>query len=138
MKKQMLFVAGLITVLTFSVTSVSWAGPIVKREKRQQKRIAQGVESGQLTPRETAKLERGEARIDRERQRMLSDGNLTAREKAKLTHDQNVMSRRIYRQKHDNQVRPGVTPAIPATPATPADPGVNPATPATPATPAQQ
>ncbi len=34
-----------------------------RRENRQQKRVAQGVKSGQLTPKETVKLEREQGKI---------------------------------------------------------------------------
>ena len=37
--------------------------------------------------------------------RAKSDGVVTARERARLQHAQNVESKRIYRQKHDRQVR---------------------------------
>ncbi|MBI4971590.1 MAG: hypothetical protein HZC17_07115, partial [Candidatus Omnitrophica bacterium] len=94
----------------FAANSVSFAGPVRKREKHQQKRIEQGVQSGQLTSREAKHLEKGEARIENERERMLKDGKLTPKEAKKLTHDQNVLSKKIYHEKHDNQVREGVTP----------------------------
>jgi len=40
-----------------------------RRENRQQKRIAQGVKSGQLTPEETVKLEREQGKIKRDEAR---------------------------------------------------------------------
>ena len=134
MKKQTLLAAGFIALLVFSVNSVSYAGIVKKREKNQQKRIAQGVESGELNKKEAARLERNAAKIENKRERFLSDGSLSAREKAKLQHDLNRQSRAIHQQKHDKQKRD----AIPAIPATPANPGVNSATPATPAVPASQ
>jgi len=76
---------------------------IDKREENQQQRIGNGIESGQLTSGEAARLERKEAAINKEEQNMKADGNLSAAERAKLTHQQNVMSRHIYAQKHDAQ-----------------------------------
>lgn len=78
---------------------------IHERKENQQARIAQGVRSGQLTPRETARVEHKEAKLNRETRRMraANGGHLTPREKAKVTRQQNQLSRDIYRQKHDAQ-----------------------------------
>ena len=75
-----------------------------QRQENQQDRIAQGINSGQLTPREAARLEREEARFDRveDRDRRSGDG-LSLREREQLFRDQNRLSRQIYRQKHDRQ-----------------------------------
>lgn len=77
---------------------------IRQRQRRQQARIAQGVKSGQLTPHETAKLERKEAALNREvRRDRLSGGGLSTAERAKINRQQNRLSRQIDRQKHDAQ-----------------------------------
>ncbi len=70
-----------------------------------QARIGEGVESGQLTPRETARLERKEARVRSEirRDRAANGGTLTPAEKARINRQENRLSRQIYRQKHDAQ-----------------------------------
>jgi len=83
-------------------------GRVQQRQERQQQRIAQGVSSGQLTPRETARLENKEAAIHREvrHDRQQNGGNLTNKEKAQINHQQNHVSRQIYRQKHDAQHMP--------------------------------
>ena len=80
-------------------------GRIAARKAEQQKRIGQGVQSGQLTAHETAKIERKETAINREvaRDRAANDGKLTPAEKAKVNHQQNKVSRQIYREKHDGQ-----------------------------------
>jgi hypothetical protein len=80
-------------------------GPIQHRKYNQQHRIAQGVKSGSLTPREARGLERKEAKINREERRMKADGNFTPQERARILRQQNAMSRQIYRQKHDAQHR---------------------------------
>ncbi|MBS1855625.1 MAG: hypothetical protein JST11_09695 [Acidobacteria bacterium] len=81
-------------------------GKVRQREENQQKRVAQGVASGQLTPKETARIEHNEAGINKEvrRDRKANGGKLTAQEKAKINRQQNRESRQIYRQKHDAQV----------------------------------
>jgi hypothetical protein len=79
-------------------------GRIRTRQARQQQRIAEGIESGQLTPRETARLERKETRLNREIRRDRADGGgLSARERRKINRRQNQLSRQIYREKHDPQ-----------------------------------
>ncbi len=79
------------------------AETIPQRRQNQQDRIAQGVRSGQLTARETARLENREAAIHREvrRDRALHDGHLTPVERARIQHQDNVTSREIYRDKHN-------------------------------------
>ncbi|HYV45454.1 MAG TPA: hypothetical protein VFA20_11360 [Myxococcaceae bacterium] len=93
-------------VMALGMASPALAGELQRREVRQQERIAQGVQSGQLTARETARLERREAHaqnvIARDR---VDGGGLTAREAAKDNRMLNRTSRAIYRQKHDAQRR---------------------------------
>jgi hypothetical protein len=78
---------------------------IDQREINQQNRINQGVQSGQLTPKETGKLEAQQARIKQREDRMAArdNGNLTAKDKAKLTRQQNRASKNIYKKKHNDK-----------------------------------
>ena len=97
-----------IGALALSLTGVSaFAGPkrnIDKREARQQHRIAQGIQSGSLTPRETARLEQQEARINAlEAKDRQSGGGLSPQERGELNRLLNTESHRIYVQKHDGQ-----------------------------------
>jgi hypothetical protein len=90
------------------LTSALYAGPtddprIQQREQNQQKRIDQGVKSGELTPAETGRLEREQAKIKQDEAQMKSDGKLTKRERAKLTREQNKASRDIYKKKHNKK-----------------------------------
>lgn len=81
------------------------------RKENQQDRIAQGVKSGQLTPRETAHLEHQEAAINHEERAMRAqdNGHLTAQDRHTLAAQQNAESKRIYRDKH-NYATDGVAP----------------------------
>lgn len=81
--------------------------PTVKnRQRSQQKRIRQGVRSSELTPRETRKLERNAAQIHRSVKRDRADGGIfTPPERAKAQRKLNKQSRKIHREKHDNQSR---------------------------------
>jgi hypothetical protein len=77
---------------------------INQREAHQQQRIARGVATGQLTARETYRLERQEGRIAAYVARSRADG-LSARERVRIEHMQDRESARIYRQRHDAQGR---------------------------------
>ena len=81
--------------------------PVVEqRKENQQDRIADGVKSGQLTPGETANLEKKEAAINKEtaKDRAANGGKLTPAEKAQVNRQQNQVSRQIYRDKHNANV----------------------------------
>ncbi len=77
------------------------------RKVDQQDRIANGIKSGQLTAGETSHLEHQEAGINKEEagMRAQDNGKLTKQDRSTLHHQQNVESRRIYRDKHNSRVR---------------------------------
>ena len=70
-----------------------------------QSRIGNGIENGELTPREAGRLEGREAALNRSIARMRSDGSLSGRERLRIEKRQDRISRGIYRQKHDAQGR---------------------------------
>ena len=53
--------------------------------------------------REAARLEKGQARVQRMENRAAADGKVTAKERARIERAQDQQSRRIYREKHDKQ-----------------------------------
>jgi len=77
----------------------------VARNVNQQKRIEAGVQSGALTNREVAKLERGQAHVDRRESRAAADGHVGPHEQAAIARSENRQSDRIFLQKHDRQHR---------------------------------
>jgi hypothetical protein len=77
----------------------------VQRNVNQERRIEQGIQSGKLTNREAAKLERGQARVDRAEARAGADGRVGANEQRRIQKAENKQSKRIYREKHDAQTR---------------------------------
>ena len=99
--------AAVLAVLVAVPLSAQSGGKIKKRAENQQDRIAQGVQSGQLTAGETARLERKEAGLNREVHalRTVDGGKLTARDKALVNKQQNKLSNQIYDQKHDAQTQ---------------------------------
>ena len=79
-------------------------GPTIKqRKENQQDRIANGIQSGQLTAGETSKLETKEAAVNGEikADRAANGGKLTPAEKAKVNRQQNRLSKQIYDDKHN-------------------------------------
>lgn len=101
--KIQLIAAAIATVIAIPAFAQANTPGIDQRQANQERRIDQGVASGELNARETARLERGQQRVDNMENRAKSDGVVTARERAKIQHSQNVQSKRIYRQKHDRQ-----------------------------------
>jgi hypothetical protein len=75
---------------------------IADRKENQQDRIAQGVKSGSLTPKQTANLENKEANLNKEirTDRKQNGGNLTNNQKAQVNRQQNRLSKNIYKDKH--------------------------------------
>jgi hypothetical protein len=76
---------------------------VQQRKKNQQDRIANGVQSGQLTAGETKNLEKKEANLNREERQVRAgdNGKLTGAERAKLNGQQNRLSSQIYQDKHN-------------------------------------
>ncbi len=76
------------------------------RRENQQDRIANGVQSGQLTAGETKNLEGREANLNREihADRAADGGKLTAQERQQVKRQQNNLSKSIYNDKHNAAV----------------------------------
>ncbi len=81
-------------------------GRVGQRQENQQQRIDKGVQDGSLNSREAARLEAGEAALDRKIARDKQDGGgFTNREKRQAERRQDNMSKRIHRQRHDKQTQ---------------------------------
>ena len=95
----------MVAVVVALATCVGAAEPgrVERRKARQQRRIAGGEASGQLSPQEAERLEKQEGAINREEQAMreANGGKLSAGERRVINKQQNRLSRRIHRQKHD-------------------------------------
>lgn len=79
---------------------------INERERYQQRRIREGIRSGELTRAEAARLEAQQARIRRDEARARrSGGEFTTRERLRVQRELNRSSRNIHRQNHDRQDR---------------------------------
>ena len=76
------------------------------RDKRQQSRIKEGVQSGELTKKETKKLEEMERRTERkEAKDRIDGGGMTAAERAEKQKRENINSAKVAKQKNDAQKR---------------------------------
>lgn len=78
---------------------------INQREQNQQNRIANGIKNDKLTPGQTARLEKGEQRLENnEKKDMAKDnGHLTKQDQRQLNREANHMSKRIYKDKHSGK-----------------------------------
>ena len=95
----------LVLIFTIPFASVALAqgvGTDVQRDTNQESRIEQGLKSGQLSTGEAAKLERGEARIDRMEKSALKDGNVSQQEATRIQRAQNAESGKIDQLKHND------------------------------------
>ncbi len=80
-------------------------GTVNQRERHQQKRIADGVYDGELTQKETRKLEKEQAKIHSAEAKARADGEFTSKERAKIQKKQNKASQKICKEKHYKQTR---------------------------------
>jgi hypothetical protein len=76
-----------------------------QRDANQQARIAGGMRDGSLTKHEGARLENGQARVDKAEYRAGRDGRIGAGEQVRVARAQDRQSARIHRERHDAQHR---------------------------------
>ena len=74
-----------------------------QRQANQEARIQQGSQSGALTQKETAKLEKGQTHVQNVENKATADGTVTKKEAGRIEHAQDQQSKKIYREKHDRQ-----------------------------------
>lgn len=98
-----------------TTTSTSGAGPGVVdpghprvnqvngRQANQQKRIANGINNGSLSPKQTSNLENREASVQKREQKDMAahNGHLTKAEQKGINRQQNRISKSIYKDKHN-------------------------------------
>lgn len=99
--------AGLMLPAAAQTTPATPPATINQRKENQQDRIANGIQSGQLTAGETRNLEKKESAINGEERdmRKLDNGHLTAADRATLHQQQNTVSKDIYQDKHNTRVQ---------------------------------
>lgn len=85
--------------LILSSAAMAQGAAAVSRNVNQEQRIEQGLQRGELSTGEAARLQREEARIDHQQARALKDGKLTADEQRAITARQNQVSQDIHAAK---------------------------------------
>ena len=102
--KRMLLAVGAMTLLMTGMAYAEAETPVIdQRQANQEKRIDQGIASGQLNEREAHRLNKQQGHINKMEDKAKSDGVVTKREKARVHHAQDRASRHIAREKHDAQ-----------------------------------
>ncbi len=71
----------------------------VQRNVNQEKRVEAGLANGSLTKREAARMEQGQAHVDRAEAHAAADGHVGAGEQKRVQHAENRQSARIHRAK---------------------------------------
>src|SRR4051812_18404869 len=74
-------------------------------DARNMARIERGERTGQLTPRESARLRERQAMIERMEAEARADGRVSREEFARIQTAQEDLSRAIFRRKHNEQAR---------------------------------
>jgi phosphodiesterase/alkaline phosphatase D-like protein len=101
--KAKLFLAAAIM---FGMGISSASAQVKQRAQNQHQRIKQGVQSGELTKRETVNLARQQREIRKDvKEAKRNDGVITQCERKEIRQDQRQASRNIYRKKHNGRDR---------------------------------
>lgn len=103
MKTMLLAVCGLVLGVSGLVYAEADTPVIDQRQANQEKRIDQGIASGQLNEREANRLNTQQEHINKVEDKAKADGVVTKGERARINHAQDRASRHIAREKHDAQ-----------------------------------
>jgi len=91
--------------LLSAVTSAQDKTPIIKkREIKQEKRIKEGVRTGELTKGEAKYLHQEQKEIRNSKRIAREDGKVTKGEREMIKSEQNKANKDIYRLKHNKKV----------------------------------
>ena len=94
------------TTATTTATATPATPRVDARQAAQEQRIEQGQASGELTRRESRRLNAEQKGINKAETAAKADGTVTAQERARLHRLQNKASHDIRHQKHDAQTVP--------------------------------
>ena len=100
-------ILSLATLALIATTAVASANDnrIDRRESIQERRIQEGVRSGDITRREYRQLEAEQARIRSMEREAKRDGRVDRREAAAIERAQDAASRHIAQERHDSERR---------------------------------
>lgn len=103
MKK--LIILGAFILTSGLINAQTETKKVNKRQTNQTTRIAEGVNSGELTKRETRKLARQQKDIQKTKKKAKADGVVTKKERATIQAKQNAANRNIRRKKNNERDR---------------------------------
>ncbi len=101
MKRRIVMAIGVATIL--ATVAPGAAETIQRRDQNEQNRIEKGEKKGQLTPKESQRLEDQQKVIDQERSQAGADGKMTKREKKDIKHDQKRLNQDIEQKRHNKK-----------------------------------
>jgi hypothetical protein len=104
--KKILFTLVVVGVSGLICSGQALAGKFGQRQVWQQKRIWQGVKSGQLTRYEVRYLLYEQQKIHRLKKSFWRDGRLSRRERKRLNFSLDKADRHIFQLKHNSRCRP--------------------------------
>ena len=104
MKTARTLIAAVALVAPLLAAAQTTSTPRVdQRQVNQEARIQQGTQSGSLTQKEAANLEKGQTHVQNMENKAMADGTVNKKEASRIEHAQDQQSKKVYRQKHDRQ-----------------------------------
>lgn len=101
--KQILLAVSAMVAMAGTAYAQAGSPGIDQRQANQERRIDQGIASGQLNEPEAARLNKQQDHIDKMENKAKADGVVTNKERQRIHNAQDRASRNIYREKHDRQ-----------------------------------
>ena len=95
------------TIATGYAEQGDWRGGIRSRIQESKQKIDQGIAQGTLNRNEARRLNKELGRILNKIDRMKADGRLSQRDRDKINRDLDRLDRDIYKEKRDDDRRPG-------------------------------
>lgn len=92
-------------LVAISTSAFAQSNRIDRREDNQERRIEQGLRSGDLTRNEARQLKAEQDRIDAMQRAAKRDGHIDRREAAQIERAQDAASRHIAQERHDSERR---------------------------------
>ncbi len=99
--KRVLILSGFLLFATLFVVNAQRTPKANARQAAQQGRIAEGVQSGEISRAEEAKLRAQQRHINRTKKQAKADGVVTPAERGQINRKQNRASRNIAVEKKD-------------------------------------
>ena len=98
----------LLAITGLAVSQPAFAKSVARAHRHQEKRIREGVKSGELTKTEAKDLHQDEKGIHEEAQadRQANGGKLSKADRKKIRGEQRQESKKIYTDKHNAETRP--------------------------------